>query len=235
MISVVIPAHNEEAAISRCLESLVQQDYKKPYELILVDNASTDNTVPEAKKFIGRLPLKIIHETQKGRGIARHTGFIKARGDIILSTDSDCIIPPDWIRRMDQAFSGSDCQAVTGSCTVNTWPYLPRLTAVIVYELYYYGYRLSFRHFPLVGFNFGVRKDAYLKTGGFDTSLNAAEDVDLGFKINRFGKIIYRHIPVDYNPRRYNDDFIGCIISYMRINILYFLSLRKKINLSDVR
>jgi poly-beta-1,6-N-acetyl-D-glucosamine synthase len=235
MISVVIPAHNEESTINLCLDSFIKQEYLKKYEIILVDNASTDNTVNIAKKYLSRLPLVIIHEPQKGRGIARHTGFIKAKGDIILSTDADCIVPINWIKQMETVFNTNNCLAVTGSCTVNTWPLIPKLTALVVYEIYYFGYRLFFRHFPLVGFNFGVKKTAYLKTGGFDTTLNAAEDVDLGFKIRKIGKIIYRHIPVDYNPRRYNDDFIGCIFSYMRINIQYFLSLRKKINLSDIR
>ena len=100
MISVVIPAYNEEENITKSLGAFLGQTTKLSYEIILVDNASTDKTVEIAAKYVGKLPLKIIKENKKGRGPARRAGFTKAKGDIIFSTDADAQVPPDWIEKL---------------------------------------------------------------------------------------------------------------------------------------
>lgn len=71
MISVIIPAYNEEQNITRCLNALTVQKTNKKFEVILVDNNSTDGTVELANKFNNKLNLKIVTETKKGRSPAR--------------------------------------------------------------------------------------------------------------------------------------------------------------------
>lgn len=95
MISVVIPAFNEEAYIKQCLTSLVNQQTTEAYEVIVVDNNSTDSTIQIVQKFNQLLNLKIIHEKVKGRGSARKRAFYETSGKIILSTDADAIVPAD--------------------------------------------------------------------------------------------------------------------------------------------
>ena len=99
-VSVVIPAYNEDMVIDMCLDSFVLQKTKHKFEVIIVDNNSTDNTYNLVKSYENKLNLKVIKEEQKGRGVARNTGFAHATGDIILSTDADAIVPPHWIETL---------------------------------------------------------------------------------------------------------------------------------------
>src|SRR3989344_4845448 len=87
MISIVIIAYNEKKDIASCLMAMSKQTYREPFEVIVVDNASTDHTPEIAQSFVERLPLRVIREEHKGRGAARARGFGEAKGEIILSTD----------------------------------------------------------------------------------------------------------------------------------------------------
>ena len=87
-ISVIVPVRNNEEMIGDCIESLLAQDYpKEDYEIIVVDNNSTDKTTDIIKKY----PVKYLHEEKTGRGIARNTAVKTAFGEIIAFTDSDYI------------------------------------------------------------------------------------------------------------------------------------------------
>ncbi|MBI3255845.1 MAG: glycosyltransferase [Candidatus Andersenbacteria bacterium] len=97
MISIVIPAYNEAQAISKTLASLVAQDFSGEFEVIVVDNNSSDGTAQVAKAFQDKLNLKVIHEPHQGRGAARAAGFAAAQSRIICSTDADTIVPSNWL------------------------------------------------------------------------------------------------------------------------------------------
>ncbi|MGQ0739517.1 MAG: glycosyltransferase [Bacteroidota bacterium] len=99
-ISVVIPARNEEGNIGKLLEALQQQTYlKEPVEVIVVDDHSTDNTAGTVKKFAG---IKLV--SLEGEGInsykkkAIEKGIAKAAGELIVTTDADCVPGPDWLK-----------------------------------------------------------------------------------------------------------------------------------------
>src|SRR6185369_10450324 len=119
MISVVIPAFNEEHTIGLCLKALVRQNTKRPFEVIVVDNNSTDQTVKADEKFKKILNLKIISQKEKGRGPARQAGFKAASGEIILSTDADATVYPEWIETLVSTLEKSDAIAVTGPCRID--------------------------------------------------------------------------------------------------------------------
>ena len=96
LISVVIPLYNSEKTIKDCLDSVLNQNYNN-YEVIVVDNNSTDNS----KKIIHKYKkIRYVFEAQRGRGAARNTGVKTSKGEIILMTDSDCIVPSNWISEM---------------------------------------------------------------------------------------------------------------------------------------
>ena len=91
-ISVVVPALNEEKYIGHCLSSLRAQHYPRElYEIIVVDNASTDRTAEIARRF----GLKVVFEPQRGVGRARHRGAQEARGERYHAATSTCGIGPD--------------------------------------------------------------------------------------------------------------------------------------------
>jgi poly-beta-1,6-N-acetyl-D-glucosamine synthase len=98
-ISVVIACRNEEKNLPLLLQSLGKQDYPHKYfEIIIVDDNSTDQTADIANTFAGGLPLKVIRNNGSGKKEAIKTGTGKALGELILATDADCKMGPGWIR-----------------------------------------------------------------------------------------------------------------------------------------
>ncbi len=95
-VSVVIPMYNAEKYMEKCLQTISNQTYKS-MEVILVDNACTDNTATIAKKF----PFKIItKEINHGPGLARNLGVEYASGDILVFVDSDMYFDKDFIKNL---------------------------------------------------------------------------------------------------------------------------------------
>lgn len=91
-ISVIIPAFNEALCLPACLEALATQ-IVPPYEVIVVDNNSSDETAAVA----GAYPfVTVVQESRRGRVYARNTGFQRATGDILARIDADAIVPADW-------------------------------------------------------------------------------------------------------------------------------------------
>src|SRR5258708_19426498 len=98
MISVLVPAYNEEKLLGSCLESLAVQN-PLPDEIVIVDNASTDRTPEIIKEFIANHPelnVTAVYETKKGAPAAREAGWRAAHGDVIVMTDADETFPFAW-------------------------------------------------------------------------------------------------------------------------------------------
>ena len=93
LVSVVIPAHNEEIYLLSCLESIKNQDYAGEYEVIVVDNASTDNT-PQIARDWG---AKVVYEGRRSPACARQRGTQVAKGRIIAFIDADTQAPAHWL------------------------------------------------------------------------------------------------------------------------------------------
>ena len=117
--SVVIPAYNEQDYVAACLQSLTWQKTKTKFEVILIDNNSTDNTNKIANSFKDKLNIRVIVEKQQGRGVARWRGFEEAVGSIIFSTDADTILPEDWVERFMKYFANKEIVAVTSLCNID--------------------------------------------------------------------------------------------------------------------
>ncbi|HNT89861.1 MAG TPA: glycosyltransferase family A protein, partial [Candidatus Hydrogenedentes bacterium] len=99
--SVVIPAHNEEAVIALCLRSLEAMDYpRERYEVIVVDDASTDRTAEIAREFGAR----VITEKCASIAAVRNRGAREARGEIIAHLDADMIVDPLWLKRAEEHY-----------------------------------------------------------------------------------------------------------------------------------
>ncbi len=97
LVSVVVPAFNEENYIPHCLAALARQEHPGfDVEVIVVDDGSTDRTATIARQFGAR----VISETRCGVSGARQTGFEAARGEIVASMDADTIPPHDWLVRL---------------------------------------------------------------------------------------------------------------------------------------
>ena len=114
-VSIIVPAFNCEKTLSNCLNSILNQTHKN-FEVIIVDNNSYDRTREIIKGFEFKdKRVKYVFEQQIGRGAARHKGEMAAKGDIILMTDADCIVPVNWINEMINPIIAGDFDAVQGS------------------------------------------------------------------------------------------------------------------------
>jgi len=196
-VSVVIPAFNEQAEIGRCLESLGRQTYQD-FEVIVVDNGSTDDTALIAESF----GVRVVTEPRRGIASARQAGFEAAQGSIIASTDADTVVPPNWVERIEEAFrEGPEAVAVFGPFRYRSHsaprPFVNRIIPYCSSGLAV-GQRVTFRlglpHFP--GSNFAVRREAFFQVGGFRSPMSGRlysywEDVQLGMKLNRIGEVRY--------------------------------------------
>jgi cellulose synthase/poly-beta-1,6-N-acetylglucosamine synthase-like glycosyltransferase len=112
--SVVIAARNEEEGIGRCLESVFNQRLpRERYEVIVVNDRSSDRTAAVCEAYRRRSPaltLLTVSETPAGIAPKKHavvTGMARARNEIIVLTDADCIVPPDWLAAIDRSFTAT--------------------------------------------------------------------------------------------------------------------------------
>jgi glycosyltransferase involved in cell wall biosynthesis len=97
-ISIVIPCYNSEKTIQATLDSVLAQDLKSPYQVIVADS-STDNTPDLIRHAFPE--VRLLHRPkQMQSGTARNLGVSVAQGEILAFTDSDCIVPPDWLHRL---------------------------------------------------------------------------------------------------------------------------------------
>jgi len=112
MISVVVPVYNAELYLDRVIAALRSQDYPRDaFELIFVDNGSTDRSVAMLKRHPD---LRVFAEAERGSYAARNRGISAARGDIIAFTDSDCYPARGWLRAIDEAFRHDAAHVLLG-------------------------------------------------------------------------------------------------------------------------
>ena len=110
-ISVVVTAHNNAGLLARCLAAVVESRYKD-LELIVVDDASADESVMTAKRFTDKV---IAFENHRGMNAARMAGFTMAKGGLIINLDADVVVFPDTFEKVIASFAAHpEAVAVTG-------------------------------------------------------------------------------------------------------------------------
>jgi glycosyltransferase involved in cell wall biosynthesis len=121
--SIIVPTFNRASDLRLSLKSLAGLVSTAPWEVIVVDNNSTDDTrlaVIEAQPDFP-VELRYIFEREQGRSAAMNTGIRAARGDIILTTDDDVHVEPDWMEKSGEALDTLDCDYVGGK-VLPIWP-----------------------------------------------------------------------------------------------------------------
>ncbi len=200
-VSVVIPAYNEEKYLPACLSALKSQDYKGRTEIIVVDNASTDNTAEIAASY----GCRVIYEPTKGYNRAITTGFNAAHGDIIACTDADTIVGKQWISKLVLNLSRKNVVACGGLFTFHDGPFLLRILAFLFGKLNYH----------IAGANMAMWKHAYVRCGGFSSDINLGADVDIDKRLRKLGKVIIdRSLTVATSSRRFANAFWRTVVMY---------------------
>lgn len=184
--SVIIPARNSSNTIQECLESVVRQDYTN-FEIIVVDDNSTDNTYQIASKF----SKVILLDKQSGAGKARNIGAANARGDIFVFLDSDCRVEPDYLGRLHDIFRKENPDVITGGYD----KYLDenKISKFNFYELTYRRRNLSGYIGSFSSHNLAIKREVFLDIGGFpEYILGAAwEDMEFSLKLTRKYNILW--------------------------------------------
>lgn len=220
-ISIIIPAHNEEKYLRQTLES-VRLLNPHPFEVIIVDNTSTDTTLQIANDFKKTIHdsninfnVQVLQEKRKGVQFARNAGYIAARGSIIAFLDADCLPPSDWLIRLDRAFSEG---AIAVSGPYNHYDYREQgflfslLFSVIVEIPQHYFYPIINRIFQalhisgiLIFGNCACTREALVAAGGINTHIAFyGDDADLVRRLRPLGKIIFdKNCFVKSSARRY--------------------------------
>lgn len=191
IFSVIIPVHNREKTIEETLDSVSSMNYKK-YEIIIVDGGSTDRTVSKIRKFMRKNKnIRLYVERGSSKGGARNLGAKKARGEILIFVDSDVIIPKNTITLILNSFEKErDSIAVVGIFSSDCKPQ----NFVSKYKNLHMHYTLV--ELPkyidtLVGALFAIKKDVFMKTGGFNEKLPYVEDIEFGQRLSKMGYKIH--------------------------------------------
>lgn len=206
-VSFIVPAYNEEAYLPAFLSSLTEEISRQgsgfDYEIIVVDNASTDGTRAVAEKFPN---VRVVVEMAKGSSFARQTGFQKASGEILAFFDADVRVPSGWISTMLAVITGSpDVVAVSGPYIYYDLPD-PWRSVAWPYAVIFGNIAHMATGYCVAGGNLVIKKSALEAIGGFDTSvLFYGDDLDVARRLNQVGKVVYtKKLPVEASARRFN-------------------------------
>lgn len=212
-VSVIIPAYNEEDVIEDCLRSLENQSFKD-YQVILIDDASTDSTKSIIQRYCQKHPKSFfLHEYGKvGPGKARNLSAYQCGSEFLVFMDADCIATPNWIEELLKAFSNDEVGSVGGPhfAPKDSNPFqrqvekcLTLLTGFIDFYKTNSGDIREVAHNPLC--NVAYRRDVFMRLRGFREDLFPGEDVELDLRVIREGfkimfnpnAIVYHHRPED--------------------------------------
>lgn len=193
LISFVIPAHNEEALLGRTLDSIHQsaRDCGEPYEVIVVNDASTDRTGDVAREHSAR----VVAVELRRISAVRNAGAREARGEILVFLDADTVLMPDTLSAalkalQDGAIGGGaignwdEPCAMWGRMVMRLWNELARVI------------RLA------AGCFIFVRRDTFEAVGGFDETYYVGEEIILSTALKRKGRFIILRHPVMTSARK---------------------------------
>jgi glycosyltransferase involved in cell wall biosynthesis len=185
-ISVVIPARNAESTLGAQLEALCGQEYEGAWDVVVVDNGSTDATVALARSFADRLPVRVLSATEgRSAAYARNVGVASSDGELLVFLDSDDVAAPGLLaayaaRKGDFDVMGGhlDEHALNDPVTAS-WRYPATDGALPV----------AFGRYPyFLGANCAVTRSAFEAVGPFDETLEfVGEEVDFSIRASLAG------------------------------------------------
>jgi glycosyltransferase involved in cell wall biosynthesis len=179
MISVIFSTFNGELTLPKMLDSLlVMSEFNGVWEIIVVDNASNDNTRNIIESYIDRLPIKYVYEECKGKNFALNTALKFAVGDLYVFTDDDVIVDKNWLIELERAANTHKDFYVFGGKIEPEWPHLPSAWILENVQLGVV-YALSKEEWPegpvdpihVMGPNMAVRSTVFKSGLKFETSI----------------------------------------------------------------
>lgn len=182
--SIIVPVYNDRH-IADCLESIFKLHYPQDqFEVIVVDN----NSDPAIKGLVKNFSVGYVRESVPGSYKARNTGATQAQGEILVFTDSDCVVSPGWLHEIEQTLISKDVAAVMGYSGGND------RNAIARYEQRMYEQNIAaFAHEAdlrrIDTRNFAVRRSVFKQVGEFTDDLAYGGDMEYGARLHasKFG------------------------------------------------
>ncbi|MDD2472590.1 MULTISPECIES: glycosyltransferase [unclassified Methanoculleus] len=199
MISVVVPTYNEEQNIERCLESLADQTVpRETYEVIVVDGNSKDRTRELAEPLADR----VFVQTSRRVGGARNDGAMAATGDIVATTDADCILPRDWVERIERNFAEREIVQLYGTVYPIEDGFRNRLSLAGANIFSRIGYYTRTIYFTL-GCNTAFDRETFIRAGMY-RCIDAGDDLEIAQRMRKIGRVhLDPRLKVGFSMRRY--------------------------------
>ena len=182
--SIVIPTYNRPKLLHRLLSAILQLDYRPDlFEVIVVDDGGTKPLDPALKEFQGTLKLLLLKQENRGPGVARNTGAMKAKGKYLAFTDDDCHPHPGWLNALANTFEKKE-SLLCGGRLVNSLSRNPYSMATQMLLDYLYEHYSPVEH--MGGFfstnNLALSREMFMETEGFDPGLRFGEDRDFCYR-----------------------------------------------------
>lgn len=187
--SVIVPVYNRIDEVRDLLESLVCQTQKN-FEVIIVEDGSTEPCEEIVDNYYGSFHLKYFYKSNEGRSIARNYGIERASGRYFIFFDSDCVIPPDYFAILDRELTERPLDAFGGPDAAHS-SFTPTQKAISFAMTSFLttggirGGKVQMEKFTPRSFNMGYSREVYEKVGGFREMFS--EDIDMSTRIRQAG------------------------------------------------
>ncbi len=189
--SVIVPVYNRPQEIKELLESLKEQTFRGKYEIVIVEDGSTETAEAIADNFKETLSITYLQKSNSGPGDSRNYGMKRAKGNYYIILDSDCILIPEYLDNVDRNLQQNYVDAFGGPDGAHDS--FTALQKAINYTMTSFwttggirGGKTSVGKFQPRSFNMGISKVAFEATGGFG-NIHPGEDPDLSFRIWKKG------------------------------------------------
>lgn len=211
ILSIIVPVYNRPEEIQELLESLVEQDFKESYEIVIVEDGSIKSSEEVVKSFQESLQISYYFKENTGPGDSRNYGMQNAKGNYYIILDSDCILPKQYLSEVKKelqtdfvhCFGGPDAAHESFTTVQKAINYV--MTSFFTTGGIRGGGK-SVGKFQPRSFNMGISKEAFSKVGGFG-QIHPGEDPDLTFRIWKAGyatrlfpkAFVYHKRRIDWN------------------------------------
>ena len=190
--SLIVPVYNRPDEVAELLESLAALG-RNDFEVIVVEDGSEQTCQDVCSSYAGRLDLHYHAKENSGPGQSRNYGAERAKGDYLIILDSDVVVPPGYLAAIDAELRRRPCDAFGGPDAAH--PSFSPVQKAISYAMTSFfttggirggaAKKALDRFFPR-SFNMGVRRDCYLRLGGF-SRMRFGEDIDFSYRIVEAG------------------------------------------------
>ncbi len=189
--SFIIPVYNRPQEIKELLESFTKLEYSGSYEIVIVEDGSSIKSEDIVENFSEKLTISYYYKENSGPGASRNYGMQRAKGNYFIILDSDCLLPPQYLKTVNDFLITSYYNCYGGADAAHH-SFSPLQKAINYVMTSFYttggirGSEKSVNNFEPRSFNMGISKEAFYKTEGF-SRIHPGEDPDLSQRILREG------------------------------------------------